>query len=648
MSLREKLGLGPSSLERALAHSQEIRTELAERTASQQGEIAALQMRFNALQNRMLRDRAYRFGSGVPMQGGRFTYEQNTSLRGKTRWETLERMEQDPHIKGALQVNSLALINAEWDFQPASDDPRDMEIRDFVAANILRKSTEKFGPEFWVQTSWLQRLGEILKMLRDGFSMFAHSTRRQGRYVVYDRIKWLEPSTVDPTGWIIDDHDNLVAINRTYTTPTDDPRVWEPLTADEIDLFVWDLSGMRLEGNPMIRSMFGAWTRKENIQRWAMIWAQKVGAPLPIGYYPSGWDIEQIAAFEELVESVRGTAPAEGFGVFPMRSDGQRPEIEFAGSTLNVERGFTEIIDSENSEMSHAGNTKTEMLGETASGSRALGSVQSKREMQMISAIAKLIGEFVEHGVGNLQGMVERIVDLNFRNVRKYPELVCSKIDPTSGKEDHAAIVAGVKEGILPGEHPDLRRQYAERYGLELPDDAYEFEKPQPMIPNIGRPDDGDGASDDGSDAPDPNPDDDREEAEVRLESVEAFRERIAPMLTPVEGAPIGAGFRRPNRIELEIVNLALVQESFRIGERDILQSLRRLRADMTRDLMARLRAGKLTPRSVESQRRSKFRGQKRAVAALVTIFDRVGREGAGHVDDEIAAQKRGKLRGAA
>jgi hypothetical protein len=125
--------------------------------------------------------------------------------------------------------------------------------------------------------------------------------------------------------------------------------------------------------------------------------------------------------------------------------------------------------------------------------------------------------------------------------------------------------------------------------------------------------------------------------AAVALESAADFKARIAPMLEPIrEGRPSAGGFRHPNRLEVTIVTLATVDDAFRVGETEVLTSLRGVQRSMIGDLMRRFRTGKISARSVDSQRRSKFRGQKRAESQLEGNFRSAGRTGIGHVTEEL------------
>jgi hypothetical protein len=483
-------------------------------------------MELEAVETRLIRETAR--ASGVAIEGlGRFTYEKTGEIGGSERWDTLDRMENDPHIKGSLRSVTLPLTNGEWKLEPASDRAVDVEARDLVAANLLREVNDRYGREYWVTQSWRQRQTEELRCLVDGFSLFSLSMRQVESKWVFDQIKWLEPSSVDPSGWKLGEDDSILEIQRTYKTPGNVFRFQEPLDVNAIALYVWDHYGARYEGRPMIRSMFGAWKRKLFIQNQAAIWAQKVGAPVPIVEYPHGTTPDQVQRLLEFVQSLRGTAPAEAFGLFRKAADGTGVTVSYAGATTDVERGLRQLVDGENAELAHGGGTKSELLGETQQGNRAVGSEHARREMLYVSAVGKVMSEIEMHGIGNLPGLIERIVAVNFPSAEP-PHLEPPRPDPLIYFEH---IKEAWSAGIIP-HHESSRRYIVEQmFGLDLPDEAYEVQEPQPIVmptgANGGQP---------------PNEAGETAEA-VALAARQDFERRIAPLLEPVEeGAPMPGG----------------------------------------------------------------------------------------------------------
>src|SRR5206468_1013722 len=132
---------------------------LAARLSSAQRELTALRMQDPT-------------ASGVPITGGAYHYELTKALQGRQRWEVLDRMEADSHVKGTIRDNTLPLLTAKWDVKPASSSARDTDAAEFVSANLLRAGGDTYGEDYYCQTSFIgQRLPEICDMLRAGYSM---------------------------------------------------------------------------------------------------------------------------------------------------------------------------------------------------------------------------------------------------------------------------------------------------------------------------------------------------------------------------------------------------------------------------------------------------------------------------------------------
>ncbi len=593
-------------------------------------ELTALERRVQTLKlEAQSAKRTLREASGVPITWGEFDYELNEAFRGRDKWVTLAKMTSDPHVKGALRVNTLPLVNAKWEIKPASEDERDLEIADFVSAVLLRKPTEKYGREYWTETSWTaQRLPEILSMLEYGFAMFAKSWRPVGGKHVLDRLTWLEPSSVDPHGWRVDEKtDEFLGVFRTYNSPGGMPQLQDPIEAEDLALYVWDMKGARFEGTPFIRAMYGPWYRKDFVQRMATIWAQKVGAPPPIGAYPQSWSDEEITRFKTFVRELRGTAPSHAFFVGPKGSDGEAADVSYAGSeTGEIDRSRS-VIEMENQEIAHVGGTKHMLLGETARGARAVADSQQKLEMLQVRAIGEIICEWETHGIGNMPGLIEELVDRNFRGVQAYPCLTVSNVSPGEQLETLDGLIAAKTAGLIP-DHPDLRRQVTERLGYVLPDEAYEIEPAemlQPPGPN-GKP----------QPEPEEDPEDDPQEDRGALTTTDTA---TLGLLDPVGSA--GSRRRPLTRLEAEYVNLGAVEEAFRVGQVDCEIALKSALRMVKDEIKKRVADGKISRRSIDTQRRSRFRGMGRAMAELLPPMVATGEQGVQHVADELERQHR-------
>ena len=564
--------------------------------------------------------------SGVKISGGAYGYELNPDLRGGLRWAKLEEMQHDPHIKGALRFNTLPLLTAEWNVVPASDKSRDIEIAEFVSANLLCESSDRFGRDFWMANSWHQFLFESLDMLSSGFSMFGKSMKRVGSKVVYDRLTWFEPSSVDPQGWVLDDQDNIVSVKRTYQTARQLYRIREEVPADSIALFVYELKGARYEGCPFLRSMWGAHFRKDLYQKWGLAWAQKVGAGAPMAFYPadSGYDegTSSHTALVEFVQQLRGMAPTESFFVGPMGRDGTPPDIRYATSELMQLDRMRGLIRGENDEIGQSGGNTGMQTNAQPFGSKAKVQTITSIELMFLGATAVGISSYLNAGCANLTGLVPELVDRNFLGVREYPRIECARVHPEQGLENMADVREHVKAGIIPMV-PELRRQVTERYGFKLPEDAYDA-APVPMK--------------DPDEDPDEDPEEPEEPEDVAADAMttrDRIRDRMAPWMEPAtEGPPAGKMGRRPNKYEQKYCALAAVLKSFDDGDKMARGVLREVRTKASRIIAARIRKGKIEARNIESQARSK--PPSWLDDRMVEVLMDVAGEGREHVRDEL------------
>ena len=92
--------------------SRPSRAEMAESITNLQAKVHGL-----AARERMLRETT----SGTSMSFGKFTKDSNTALQGAAKFSVFDKMETDPHIKGALIDKALPLLTAEWEIEPASE-----------------------------------------------------------------------------------------------------------------------------------------------------------------------------------------------------------------------------------------------------------------------------------------------------------------------------------------------------------------------------------------------------------------------------------------------------------------------------------------------------------------------------------------------
>jgi hypothetical protein len=149
---------------------------------------------------------------------------------------------------------------------------------------------------------------------------------------------------------------------RQLSTPINDPGI----PAEQVVMYVWGREGANWVGRSMLRSLYRPWLVKDRVIRVGAINIERNGAGVPIITAPPGATKTQIAMLNDLATKVR--AGDSSGGAIP------------AGSTLNLmgimgsqpdSVGFMRFL---NEEMARAYLQAFQILGQSQSGSRALGS----------------------------------------------------------------------------------------------------------------------------------------------------------------------------------------------------------------------------------------------------------------------------------
>jgi hypothetical protein len=329
-------------------------------------------------------------------------------------------------VASQLQANTLPLVSAvRWGVEGGSTQQQEL-----LAANLLRQG----DPALWCETSWLQRLNESMRQYKYGFAAFGKTIERVGTYLIYRRLTYLHPKSFDgPTGpWEWNKQGTrLVAVHRRYRRPNGSVVVDERIPIEDVFLAVWDLTGENWEGVSMLRSMYRAWVEKDILSRVGMIDAQNRGVGIPdaeLGPNDQKADRDMLV---EIAKGMRGGSPERKFIV---RANGQK--IGFLTSSGNVVDTAGMIL-ARNGELASAGGTNFMEQGQTASGSRATGSVMMVSHMQ----------DQVNHGAGYLRGLSEELQDMNFRNVKEYARIVGTCVSPADQLDNVPNILDAIQKG---------------------------------------------------------------------------------------------------------------------------------------------------------------------------------------------------------
>lgn len=541
--------------------------------------------------------------SGLDVTQGRPDLDYVQELQWPDRVEKYREMANDAQIAKELRSIRAPLINADAVIEPASDDARDVLIAEFCAANILQEEGETFGREFWCGTPWLDHLRDALRMVEQGFAAFQKLHRRQGRFVVFDKFKYILPESIDAAGWVFDETDNLLRLLRTFQGSDGTPHTREPIEADQLVIYTWDQEGSNILGRPLLRCMWGAWNRKSKYLHYESLDKQKTSIGIPFFKNPADASVEDVARGEQVTKAMRA---GKLENLYVHLREGQDFGWKEGGQST---KGLPEMIDGENMELAKGGVSLFQELGlQQTGGSRGVSGTSASFSSLLLTAMAKEVAS-------QIQRLVRENVDTNWGPVRAYPKFKFSNIDPFEKTRAIPEFVQAVTALRGIGD-TDTENEVRNRYGfMEVDPDTIPEPPPKPG----DNPDQGDGTDPDGEGKGNQDPGSDaatepvtNARAPVRLE---------ADPEDPMVRARVDAGAVRTNLERLESLYLS---------------TLRSVRRDMAEAAIRHIADSKKQPTAAKDVRVPFQQELKERLLALAKAARDYGREA---VEREVGLQ---------
>lgn len=190
------------------------------------------------------------------------------------------------------------------------------------------------------------------------------------------------------------------------------------IDVDRLVAYVWDQEPGHWTGMSMFRSIYKNWLLKDRLIRIDLIKHDRAGAGMPLAEAPPGATGPQIEALDRMARSMR--VDEEGGGAVPHGTD-----MRLMGITGTVPDTW-DSIRGHNEEMANAWLSQVAKLGQTASGSRALGETLMPALHEFQDTIAGWFCDvFNEH-------VIEDWIDWNYGPDTLAPQLVYDRPDDKS------------------------------------------------------------------------------------------------------------------------------------------------------------------------------------------------------------------------
>lgn len=347
--------------------------------------------------------------------------EYNPTLMGLNGIHTYDKMRRsDSSIRSSLRVVKAPLLAAEWYFKPATTDPKDVEVAEFVKWAWENMSRTPIGI-----------LWEALLMLDFGYYAFekvyepekwspsSEGTRMRN---VFTWKKFAPRHPLNTIGWAFDANGGV-----RYLKHNRNPNGYEmvPIPIEKLLIFTLDEEGGNPEGISLLRSAHKHWYMKDVLYKIDAIQKERHGIGVPVAILPPNATREDKALALELVSNIRTNEKA---GIVLPNS--WAPEVG-SGATLKMLELSGQLVDPLESAKHHDMMIKENVLanflnlGTSGSGSRATGSVQEDIFVKSIHYLADLVC-----GVFNKWAIPE-LVRYNF-NVDRFPQMKVRRIGDTS------------------------------------------------------------------------------------------------------------------------------------------------------------------------------------------------------------------------
>ena len=353
-------------------------------------------------------------------QGTIDTDEYVTNLQGSTLFTTIDKMRwSDASVQAALLMCELPIRSAEWDVKPASEEPQDQEIAEYVKDNLFNGLT----------IPWDDTLRQILLMHAYGCMVF------EVVYKVEDgKIGWRKwaprlPKTI--TKWDVDKNGELESI--TQRAYKNDEYAEITIPVQKLMVFVHRKEGDNYLGTSMLRQAYKHWFFRDKYYKIDAVATERQGIGIPVITLPDGFTPDDYEDAEKMGKNLRGHEKA-----YIVKKTGW--EIEMLDLKTQGTKNVQEMLEHHTREILKSVLAQFIDLGK-GSGSYALAKEQTSVFLQSLDSSAKSVEEIIN-------GEIQKLVDYNW-TVDKYPKLTHSDLGTKDIKELADAIQSLTFAGMI-------------------------------------------------------------------------------------------------------------------------------------------------------------------------------------------------------
>lgn len=396
--------------------------------------------------------------SGTEIFAGQVQEEYLRELNGPDAADVFDKMRRsDPKIKMITNAMKNPIVAASWEIVGTEEDETELgERQRELIEHILFRDAGKTFDRF---------LREALSMIEFGFSLFEVTYKAEinhpkfGAYNGLKSIAFRSQRTIER--WNIERSGKLGSVEQ---QAFGDKQKSVVIPAEYLLHFAIDMEGDNFEGISIIRPAYGPWLRKNEFLKMLAAGIEKYAIPIPVLSVPSGK--ENTPEYAKAREALR--AYVSHRCNYLIKPDGW--DLNLTTNTFDADK-IRRVIDAENVEMVNAALANFLELGQSGSGSYALGTDLSDFFLGGLEYIADQISETIN------SVLIPKLVKLNFPDGVVRCELRHSGIRDKAGEELAKIVSTLVRSGIVQADDR-LEKSLRKRFGLPEKDESTERENP--------------------------------------------------------------------------------------------------------------------------------------------------------------------------
>jgi hypothetical protein len=364
------------------------------------------------------------------------------------------RMKNDAAIDVSLRAVKTPILGAEFFMEPYSDSPEDLEISEFIYANLFEGMSSPF----------INSLQDILDMFEDGFAIVEKvweerewSPHRAGantrRYIMLRKLGIRPASTIKEITY--DTNGGPTTAIQTVIDPVTRKATDIEIPIEKSIIFTFNRKAGDLMGRSILRTAYPHWYYKTHLYKIDSIQKERHGIGVPRGKLLPGYTNSDKIILRQLLRNIRTNEEA-----FIMQTP--NVEIDFA----KLEGQLVDVMESANHHNTMIlFNVLVQFIAlgiSSEGGGRATAGTGSDLFMKSLKYVANYIAEQINMYV------IPELVVWNYPT-KNFPKLGVRNLGETRDLQQLASALGNLFSGDDPIITPDLPTEQHVRKMFDMP-----------------------------------------------------------------------------------------------------------------------------------------------------------------------------------